>query len=515
MNVALIDVGTTRAEINEPLGLEIIAGVVKQTLKEENMSLECLQFSDGKLIDTSKIQSADIVGISTKLYSLERVNKILSLTKRSKKEPIVILGDLLATFAPEHFLDDPNVICVIGEGEEAIRDIIKLTSNQSIDDIEEIKARLVKQKTTNLAFRLEDQIVKTERKLVDLHNVPIPYRYFLDKVIQVQGIVRLESSRGCPWGKCSFCAISAKYGYPAWRPFPTDYIIDELETISNAGGLNPYFTDEDFIAGKPQRLIEFNEKLQQAKEEGRINPKLQYYVNMTANDVIANVDIIKELKKTGLREVFLGLESGAENQMDRYSKMASVEINLRATRILADLEIVLDSGFIMFDPEMSIADLKENMEFIKNCGLINHDARDVKKVRIEPGTELAVQSIGKDNVFDLDVDSLTYDYTFKDPLVQRIWDIYQKWESGSIETVYKFQGLTRGEIDSENRRLEMKATLGKFRENDYYILKSLIDLSHNNPKSLNDDDFVKKYINKYHINREDLLSHIKRKWDIW
>ena len=515
MNISLIDVGTTRAEINEPLGIEIMAGVINRNYPDININMECFQFTDGKIKETNNILSADIIGISTKLYSLERVNNMLSILEKNEKEPLIILGDLLATFAPEYFLNKLNHICVIGEGEEALKGIIDVAVRHSYTDFDEIKSRLIENGIPNLAFNINDDIVASKRKLVDL-NTPIkPYRYFLDDVIKVRGIVRLESSRGCPWGRCSFCAISAKYGYPAWRPYPIDHIIDELTVISDAGGLNPYFTDEDFIAGQPQRLYEFNEKLQEAKEDGRINPDLKYYVNMTVNDVIQNKDLLTALKKTGLREIFLGLESGANEQMKRYSKMASVDLNLRAISILKELDFVLDSGFIMFDPEMTLEDLIENMEFIKKCGLVDHDASDIKRVRIEPGTELAKRLVGKDNVSELDVNSLTYDYNFREPLVQRIWDLYQEWEAGSMDVIYKFQGHTRGEINSELHRIEMKHVLGKFRENDYNMLYSIINLSKENLEALHDNKFIEKYINQYESKRNELLSYIQRKWNIW
>ncbi|MDH5414450.1 MAG: hypothetical protein OEW87_09960, partial [Flavobacteriaceae bacterium] len=149
------------------------------------------------------------------------------------------------------------------------------------------------------------------------------------------------------------------------------------------------------------------------------------------------------------------------------------------------------------------------------CGLIDHDARDIKRVRIEPSTDLAQQLIEKDYVYDLDVDSLTYNYDFKDPLIQRIWDVYKDWESKSLDVVYKFQGYTRGEIESEKKRLDMKSILGKFRENDYNMLHSLIKLGIENSDLLNDNKYVEKYIRKYEDARNRLLSYIKGKWDIW
>ncbi|MDH5744578.1 MAG: radical SAM protein, partial [Candidatus Aminicenantes bacterium] len=398
---------------------------------------------------------------------------------------------------------------------EAIKGIIDVFTGASYTDYNEMKTILREKKIPNLAFKVYDKMIATQRRLTNLNKAYRPYRYFLDAVIKSKGIVRIEGSRGCPWGRCSFCAITAKYGQATWRPYPVDYIINELVDISAADGLNPYFTDENFIGVQPKRLVEFAERLQEAKNEGTINPDLQYYVNMTVNDVIKNKELLITLKETGLREVFLGLESGADDQLKRYSKMANIDLNMKALSTLKELNLVLDAGFIMFDPEMTLQDLIDNMKFIEECGLIDHDARDIKRVRIEPSTDLAQQLIEKDYVYDLDVDSLTYNYDFKDPLIQRIWDVYKDWESKSLDVVYKFQGYTRGEIESEKKRLDMKSILGKFRENDYNMLHSLIKLGIENSDLLNDNKYVEKYIRKYEDARNRLLSYIKGKWDIW
>jgi radical SAM superfamily enzyme YgiQ (UPF0313 family) len=480
MKILLIDVGTSRKELNEPLGIEVIAGSIRYFFpKNVQVDMEYYQLLENiDLSDLDYLFQYDIISISTQLFSLERVEKIINKisNKIIPKKPVVILGGLLSTFAYEYFLNKyPDVICVIGEGEEAIISILKICLNTDAKRTDKLKGLLATQSPPNIAFFYNDDIFATPRKLVDLEKTIRPARDFLSTIIKKKGIIRIEGSRGCAWGKCSFCAISAKYGFISWRPFPIKMIIDELEEISKSGGKSPYFTDEDFFGLNPNRALEIAENIIIAKNDGRIRKDLDFYVNMPINAVISYEKILKRLKISGLREVFIGVESGAKSQIVRYKKNETKTQNLQALNILRNLGLSMDIGFIMFDPEMSFNDLKENVNFITQANLINHDARDIKKVRVEPKTNLE-KILRKKGVItsNLDVNGLRYPYNFADSSVQKVYDLFNEWENGTRDIVYTLQGQMRGEIESEVVRREQKKLLGQFRELDYFFLQACI-----------------------------------------
>ena len=506
MKVLLIDVGTSRRELNEPLGIEVLAGVIRHHYPEMQVDLEYYQLFDASTTDLNYLFEYDIIGISTQLFSLKKVEIILDLllTSTNKKKPLVILGGLLATFAYDYFLKKyPECICVIGEGEDAIISVLKMY----IADTKMIKEGIAAKLPPNIAIIYNDQIFCTPRQMVNLEKSIKPARDLLPQIIMKRGIIRIEGSRGCPWGRCSFCAISAKYGGISWRPFPVNKIIDELEEISLAGGRSPYFTDEDFFGSKPKRALEIAENIIIAKRQGKINKDLDFYFNLSINSVISHKDILIKLKEAGLREVFIGIESGTGRQIQRYKKIATKKRNIEALNILRDLELSIDLGFIMFDPEMSFDDLKDNIKFIEEAYLINHDAREIKKVRIEPYTSLE-KKLKKCGVItsSLDVDGLRYPYLFIDPFVQKVYDTYNEWEMGARDFVYILQGQMRGEIKSESIRRKQKILLGEFRKLDYKFLQVCIDYFDTPRKSTSDfKDIQEDFINR----RNDIINMIK------
>lgn len=507
LKITLVDVGTPRDELNEPLGIEVLAGTLRHRFSSSvTVHLEYLQLSNGVLLNEEVLMDVHLIGISASLYSLKRaqtiLNKIHSIRYPTDEKPLVVLGNLLGTFAYKEMLRSyKEIICVRGEGEDALCSIVQNLLDFPSGAIQEIRDVLYQRDVPNIAFIDGEKIIETTRRLVNLEKSVKPARDFLPLIIQRKGIVLVEASRGCPWGLCKFCAICAKYGDAKWRPFPVNRIVEELEELSLAGARSPYYTDEDFIGSDPERAVDVANKIILAKEKSRIDKELNFYVNMAISGITGDkkrdakscIAVLKRLKEAGLREVFIGIESGARSQISRYRKKATAEKNIEGLTILRDLDLTIDMGFIMFDPEMTLSDLKENLDFIKKADLMDHDARYIKKVRVEPGTELEEELRAKKIIgIELDVNSLTYPYKFNDSLVQKIFDGYKNWEKDALEVVYSIQGRSRGEISSEEERNELKRFLGKFRRLDFEILETCISTLEKSPEDFDGLERVEK-----------------------
>jgi radical SAM superfamily enzyme YgiQ (UPF0313 family) len=522
MNIVLVDMGSPRDELNEPLGIEVLGATLRHYFSPlVKVRLEYLQLSGGVLPQPSILLGSSLIGISASLYSLKRTKAILDLIYSAKypdgEGPLVLLGNLLGTFAYREILDDyRDIVCVRGEGEDAIVKIVKTLMDLPSRNAREIKEVLCESDVPNLALMSRGDIKETTRKVVNLEKTVKPSRDFLPLIIKRRGIVRVEASRGCPWGHCSFCAISAKYGVAAWRPFQISRVLEELEELSRAGARSPYYTDEDFVGSDPKRALEIADRIISAKEEGRIDDKLNFYINLPTSGIVGDktisaescVALLKRLKEAGLREVFVGIESGARSQISRYRKRETAEKNIEAVSILRELNLEIDVGFIMFDPEMTFRDLKENLEFIRNTDLIDHDARDMKKVRVEPGTKLEeMLKVKKIIGPKFDVNSLSYSYVFLDPLVQKVFDAYQEWEKGALDVVYTIQGRCRGEASSEKERSRLKKFLGRFRRLDFEFLEACIRIAEESSGDLDEIEAGKK---KLQNARSKLLQEVPK-----
>ena len=80
---------------------------------------------------------------------------------------------------------------------------------------------------------------------------------------------------------------------------------------------------------------------------------------------------IDALVKAGLVDVFLGVESGSQKSLDKFRKYTTVEDNKNAIYTLRKYGIEPNYGFIMFQPDSSLADVRANFEFLKEMKMLN------------------------------------------------------------------------------------------------------------------------------------------------
>ncbi|MDP3445090.1 MAG: cobalamin-dependent protein [Ignavibacteria bacterium] len=468
MNVLLIDLGSNRTELNEPIGIESIAGNLLHNIEGIQV-----HFKWG-LIDSLDISSSkndyDFFGISAKLGTYNNLKRILSLLREERKKCRVIVGGPLATFGYMELLKEfEDIICVRGEGESTFSKIctnILDTSSFNLGDI------------PNIVYKKNNCIVETKRTVENLNTIRKPYRHYLNNIIDKEGIVRIESSRGCSWSKCDFCSVYEHYGCSNWRPFPLEYIIEELETLSNSGCLSPYFTDEDFFGGDYERSRQLAEIILKKKNENRINPKMNFFFSARINDILHEhgVELLKLWKIAGLRELFVGLESGVQKQLKRYGKASTPKRNAKVIQLLKNLDIQLDVGYILFDPEMSFDELIENIQYIELENLSRHDSRSLKYIRAQPFTATSKNYFHK-NIINggLNIDLLYYPLKYNDERVFNVMNQYYSWEAKLKDITYIIQAKSRGEIFSEEYRVYLKEQLSAIRELDFIVLKKIVD----------------------------------------
>ena len=82
------------------------------------------------------------------------------------------------------------------------------------------------------------------------------------------------------------------------------------------------------------------------------------------------LEIFKLARKTGLRRIFLGLESASASQLQRYNKGFSIKQAAASIRLLSALGFELKIGFILFDPLMTKNELRDNLLFLLRDDLL-------------------------------------------------------------------------------------------------------------------------------------------------
>ena len=199
-----------------------------------------------------------IVGLSMKWTTQDVASLIIreALACADKINILFIVGNILSTYGYLHLLAHPDfqdVLAVVGEGEDALVKITKVALEHS----EGITNTALYTGIANVAIRREGQIIVGGLERVNLSEYPaltVPSaRDIYDKEWDVYAI---ETSRGCPWGKCTFCSIKGQFGHCygsnekvdwKWRPFALEKVFSDIDNYISQGALKFDIKDSEFF----------------------------------------------------------------------------------------------------------------------------------------------------------------------------------------------------------------------------------------------------------------------------
>ncbi len=197
----------------------------------------------------------------------------------------------------------------------------------------------------------------------DLDALPFPLR-----TPELLGLreVNVAGSRGC-YGACTFCTINPFYGPGSrWRPRSPENVAAEIASVLEA---HPdkrrfYFVDPNFFGpGRSGR-----ERALALARLIRERFTIRFGLEGRVNDI--DEEVVGALAEAGFDEILIGLESGSDETLRRLNKRTTVEQNRRALRVLRAHGIEPNVGFIMFEPGSSLEDLRVNLAFLEEEGLL-------------------------------------------------------------------------------------------------------------------------------------------------
>ncbi len=353
--------------VNSPLSACLMTGYAASVLKEKGIEVEIVDANLlGRSIDETieHLSGAGYALICVRLvYLWERTEDILNmigeLRKRGVKAHINLYGHY-ATFARDELLDRfPFVDSVaVGEPEftllELAERLVEAEQEQGISNI------------SGLAVRDKQVAFKPRELISNLDMLPFPDRPNIE-IERAKGTTTyILGSRGC-YNNCGFCYLNPFYGDEAdWRGRSAQNIFDEIKQLYGQRECRSfYFADANFF-GKGRAGKERVKELANLIIESGI--KIIFGLECRANDVDA--EIIGLLKKAGLDNIFIGIESGDQAILNSFGKNTSVEVNKKAINIIRKSGASLNMGFIMFGRSANIEGIKQNFNFLQDMGLL-------------------------------------------------------------------------------------------------------------------------------------------------
>jgi radical SAM superfamily enzyme YgiQ (UPF0313 family) len=337
----------TEPDAQFPLGLLYLG----TELKQSGFDVQILDFANNPCIE---IPEADVYGITATSMQIPVLNQFVE-KRLADKNGIIVAGGY-CSHSPQYITDKVNAIVCNHADSVTINSIIKDFEPDKPE--QNIKPLYVGKQSPNIELI-------PDRSLIGYKGGNI----FAQK--SGEQSTQLITSFGCNSG-CAFCA-SANSGI-TFRNIET--VISEIRQIVEMGIYNIRIADDNFTVNE-QRINKFCNALE--KNRMLINFRISVRVHPFKKYILAM------LKKVGLKEVSLGIESFDQKVLNGLNKKTTVKQNLNAIEICNELDIPVRLLVMIGTPYQTEDTIKINIDILKN---IKYNIAAVSQFKPLPGSDI-------------------------------------------------------------------------------------------------------------------------------
>ncbi|MFO7842298.1 MAG: lipid biosynthesis B12-binding/radical SAM protein [Bacteroidales bacterium] len=402
-----------------PIGLSYLTTYLKEFLPDFDISIFDLNFNTleelkekiaaikPKYIGVSFRNIDDVNSINKKFF-VTQYKKIIEQIKSVSDAKIIIGGSGFSIFPELMFNTLKPDFGIYGEGEDTLLKLIKnLENNTDYSGL----SRLVYQKNGQCIFNknesyFSDLALNFEDQLLDFYW-------------KKSGMLNVQTKRGCPYN-CIYCTYPLIEGKKV-RTLNTDKIVDTLKKLYYQKGIDYiFFTDSVFNISN-----NYNYELAEKIIASGIKINWGGYFTFTHLDE----NLLKILKKSGLKHVEFGTEAISDTTLKTYGKNFTVNDVLEKSALCNKLEIDYAHFLILGgygETDQTVDETFENSKHIENSVFFTYLG-----MRIYPGTKLQQYAI-QEGIIDKEDDLLEPKYYLSkevgyDSIKQRAKQTGRRW----------------------------------------------------------------------------------------
>jgi radical SAM superfamily enzyme YgiQ (UPF0313 family) len=204
----------------------------------------------------------------------------------------------------------------------------------------------------------------------------------LDKYFVPELILPYLATRGCYWGKCTFCDHFQGY-VEGFRTKQVDQIVEEIDFLKKKYRTRFFhFTDESY---PPALFRKLSRELIDTKAD------IVWTTHMRFEETLLDEEVWRDAKESGCRYLHFGYESGNQrvlSLMDKATELPAIETNLRMASEAGIWNHIM--GFFGFPGESSEeADdskrfVEKNKEHIHSLGFMTFVLGKFSPIAFEP-----------------------------------------------------------------------------------------------------------------------------------
>jgi anaerobic magnesium-protoporphyrin IX monomethyl ester cyclase len=377
-----------------------------------------------------------VVGITAMTVKIASAYKTAAHIKKIDPNITVILGGNHPTLKPEEVMSNTTNIdgLVMGEGEISFSKLVAAIDEKKIP--EHIDGVTIRIKGIPF-FGAPAPLIE------DLNSLPFPDRDFaIDKRYTSEDLGIMLTSRGCPYG-CNYCSARNIWGKKI-RFRSIANVIDEIKLLTDNYRVRHLTIKDDIFTINRQRVYEFCEALNSS------GLKLTWECNSRAD--LVDRDTIKYMRKSGCRNIKIGVEAGDDDTLRKLNKNISIQKVQKAAKILRKSKVHWTAYFMMGLPGEKASEIENTFRFMKK---IKPDFASISTYENYPGTPLFEMA----KKAGLVKDEMTLAAFYNTPPNQ-----YYLKEKGKFSDV-----IDKNEF--KELELDMKSKFHKYNKNLFRILK--------------------------------------------
>ena len=313
MRVLLVQLPhATRVPTVVPIGIGNISTAMREAgCETEFLDLLVLDYSRAETSAFLSKSKWDMIGISAFSTQYEWAKWFATEARKRQPHAVIVMGGPLPTFSADTVLQNtPTDICVLGEGEETIKELVlKLGCLESV---------------AGITYRTESgRILTTAPRpyIRDLDSLPFTsYDLFdMDIYFKHSGLgipnsksISILTSRGCPYN-CNFCSRT----FRGVRLRSVGKIVEEIGLVRDKYGIRGVGFNDELVLVNKERGYLLCEQLK----------PLKIYWQCQGRANIVDLDLLKAMREAGCVGVGYGIESGSQKILDAMNKKTTVKQN--------------------------------------------------------------------------------------------------------------------------------------------------------------------------------------------
>lgn len=338
-----------------PLGAAYLAAQTRQRGIETSI-FDCTFGSFRQLQEDLSAYQPDMVGIYSMITLSRNTFQIAEMVRESFQASLLVAGGPLPTLYPERYSRQFDAV---------FRGEVDLSFPRFCQDYFEqgVSSQPLKQLPLGSydGLFISDNDLQVNNPTVHynqktIQSFPLPDRSDFDHSAYQKAWIKKNGSKtasiiitlGCPFS-CDFCSRPV-FGN-VFRRRNLDAVFEEIEQIRGLGYDSLWIADDNFTLSIPF-LKEFC--------HGMVGKKIKWSCLSRVTGI--NEEIARMMKEAGCQRVYLGLETGSQETLERMNKKATVEEGIHAVQQFRKAGIETAAFFIVGYPGETISSIEATFD---------------------------------------------------------------------------------------------------------------------------------------------------------